>query len=98
MFTFNVEATAVLVPTFQTDLVAQNGEESFKLFATAFFCFSKKKKKSYLNWQLNYQIIRNKQTKKRTIAKHFIVGCLSSFGVEDTEFEIDRTFLFFQQQ
>lgn len=48
MFTFNVEATAVLVPTFQTDLVAQNGEESFKLFATAFFCFNKKKKIIFL--------------------------------------------------
>lgn len=48
MFTFNVEATAVLVPAFQTDLVAQNGEESFKLFATAFFCFNKKKKIIFL--------------------------------------------------
>ena len=33
--TFDVETTAVLVPAFQPDLVAQDGQETFKLFAAA---------------------------------------------------------------
>ena len=33
-----------------------------------------------------------------TVAEHFIVGALTSFGVEDTEFEVDGALLFFKQQ
>lgn len=43
VYTFDVEATAVLVPTFESDLVAQDGKESFKFFATAFLFFQKGK-------------------------------------------------------
>lgn len=40
-FTFYVEATAVLVPAFQANLVAQDGEETFKLFTTS-LCYEMK--------------------------------------------------------
>jgi hypothetical protein len=34
----------------------------------------------------------------RTVAEHFIIGDLAGFGVQNAEFEVDRTFLLFQQQ
>jgi hypothetical protein len=42
-FTFDVEATAILVPSFETDLVAQDRQEPLKLFAAALFFISKLK-------------------------------------------------------
>ena len=34
----------------------------------------------------------------RTIAEHFVVGTLAGFGVEDAEFKVNGSFLFFQKE
>jgi len=87
--TFDVETAAVLIPAFQADFVAQDGEETLKLPATTL-------------WGRPYSTVIKLQSHQRklylTVAEHFVVRELAGFSVEDPEFEIDRAFLFFKQE
>ena len=109
--TFNVESSAIFVPSFEPDFVAQNRDETFEFFAAA-LCKRhsvtaqrrKKKRDDHCLYSLYAYcskicvIFMLKPISSFTVAKHVVVRCLARLGVQHAEFKVDRTFLFLQQE